>query len=94
MCFTHVPDAKREKLDQKAEYGVFVGYNTLTKGYRVYQPLAGRIIVIGDVKFDEAEGWNWTTTEPKQVYAEEKAPELQDNDIIDDEPIRGTRPIT
>ena len=61
MCFTHVPDAKREKLDQKAEYGVFVGYNTLTKGCRVYQPLTGRIIVSGDVKFDEAGGWNWTT---------------------------------
>ncbi|KAL9444243.1 hypothetical protein AB3S75_017429 [Citrus x aurantiifolia] len=93
MCFTHVPDAKREKLDQKAEYGVFVGYSTLTKGYRVYQPLTGRIIVSRDVKFDEAGGWNWATAEPKQVFTEEKIPELQD-DIIDDEPIRGTRPLT
>ncbi|KAH9666120.1 Integrase catalytic domain-containing protein [Citrus sinensis] len=41
-----------------------------------------------DVKFDEIGGWNWATAEPKQVYAEEKAPELQDDDIIDDEPIR------
>ncbi|RVW30592.1 hypothetical protein CK203_086059 [Vitis vinifera] len=30
--------AKREKLDQKAEYGVFVGYSSLTKGYRIVNP--------------------------------------------------------
>ncbi|KAH9704543.1 hypothetical protein KPL70_011512 [Citrus sinensis] len=47
-----------------------------------------------DVKFDEAGGWNWETAEPKQAFAEEKAPELLDDDIIDDEPIRGTRPLT
>ena len=39
LCFTHVPDARKEKLDQKAEYGVFVGYSNLTKGYKIYQPL-------------------------------------------------------
>ena len=94
LCFIHVPDAKREQLDQKAEYGDFLRYNTFTKGYRVYQPLMGTIIISRDVKFDEAGRWNWATAEPEQVYAEEKAPELQDDDIIDDEPITSTIPLT
>ena len=70
LCFTHVPDAKREKLDQKAEYGVFVGYSSLSKGYRIYQPLTEKIIVSRDVKYDEAARWNWNKVEPEQVYAE------------------------
>ena len=53
LCFAHVPNTKREKLDQKAEYGVFVGYSSLTKGYEIYQPLTRKIIVSRDVKFDE-----------------------------------------
>ena len=42
-----------KKLDQKAKYGVFVGYSNLTKGYEIYQPLKRKIIVSRDVKFDE-----------------------------------------
>ncbi|RVX16307.1 Retrovirus-related Pol polyprotein from transposon RE2 [Vitis vinifera] len=60
----------------------------LTKGYRIYQPLTKKI-VSRDVKFDEATRWNWDKAEPEQVYTEEKEPELQVDDVIDDKPIRG-----
>ncbi|GKV48447.1 hypothetical protein SLEP1_g55260 [Rubroshorea leprosula] len=36
MCYNHVPDIKRTKLDQKANVGIFVGYATQSKSYRVY----------------------------------------------------------
>ena len=52
-----------------------------------------KIIVSRDVKFDEAARGNWNKTEPEQAYAEEKEPELQVDDVINDEPIRGTRSL-
>ncbi|KAL6339550.1 hypothetical protein AAG906_034635 [Vitis piasezkii] len=64
------------------------------KGYKIYQPLTEKIIVSRDVKFDEAARWNWNKTEPEQAYAEEKEPELQVDDVINDEPIKGTRSLT
>ncbi|GKV25633.1 hypothetical protein SLEP1_g35036 [Rubroshorea leprosula] len=36
VCYSHVLDVKRTKLDQKANVGIFVGYATQSKGYRVY----------------------------------------------------------
>ena len=81
-------------MDEKAEYGVFVGHSSSNKGYKIYQPLTEKIIVSRDVKFDEAARWNWNKTEPEQAYAEEKEPELQVDDVINDEPIRGTRSLT
>ena len=38
LCFTYIPQVRRDKLDKKAEAGIFVGYNNVTKGYRVFQP--------------------------------------------------------
>ena len=58
LCFTHVPDVKRGKLDQKAEYGVFVGYSNVAKGYKIFQPLTGKIMVSRYAKFDETARWN------------------------------------
>jgi hypothetical protein len=36
ICYVHVPAAKRSKLDDKAEMGIFSGYASSSKGYRVY----------------------------------------------------------
>nr|GMD97006.1 Retrovirus-related Pol polyprotein from transposon RE1 [Ipomoea batatas] len=52
-------DVKQEKLDPKAEYGVFVGYSNVTKGYRIFQPLTGKLKVCTYVKFDETARRNW-----------------------------------
>ena len=29
LCFTYIPQVKRDKLDKKAEAGIFVGYSTI-----------------------------------------------------------------
>ena len=34
ICYTHVPEAKRDKLGQRANAGIFVGYSTTLKGYK------------------------------------------------------------
>jgi len=56
VCYSQVPKEKRAKLDEKAEIGVFMGYSSVTKGYRIYQPLSKKLIVSRDVKFDESAG--------------------------------------
>ena len=46
-------------MDQRSVEGVFLGYNSNNKGYRVFDVRAPMVIVATDVKFDEARGWNW-----------------------------------
>ncbi|RVW91763.1 Retrovirus-related Pol polyprotein from transposon RE1 [Vitis vinifera] len=42
---------KRDKLDKKAELGVFIGYSNSSKAYRIFQPQNGKILI----KFEEVE---------------------------------------
>lgn len=53
LCFTHVPQSKRDKLDKRASPGIFVGYSTVSKAYKVFQPQTGSIVVSKDVHFME-----------------------------------------
>jgi hypothetical protein len=66
LCYIHVPDQKRSKLDNKAEKGIFLGYSSQSKGYRVYNIETGKISVSRDVKIDENAQWNWEEAEPQQ----------------------------
>ena len=70
LCFTHVPQIKRDKLDKKAEPGIFIGYNTLSKAYIIFQPQSGKIIISRNVVFmvDEA----WLEFREKKKKGEEK----------------------
>jgi hypothetical protein len=44
---------------------VFLGYEPESKAYRLYDPVAKRILVSRDVVFDEGCAWDWkSTTEP------------------------------
>ena len=36
LCYTYIPSSLRHKWDSKAGKGVFVGYGSCEKGYRVY----------------------------------------------------------
>ena len=51
LCFTYIPQVKRDKLDKKADAGIFVGYSTISKAYGVFQPHTNRVIVSRDVQF-------------------------------------------
>jgi hypothetical protein len=49
-----MPQVKRDKLDKKkAKLGVFIGYNSLSKAYIIFQPQNGKILVNKDVNFME-----------------------------------------
>ncbi|RVX01687.1 Retrovirus-related Pol polyprotein from transposon RE1 [Vitis vinifera] len=82
LCFSYVPQVKRDKLDKKSEPGIFIGYSSTSKAYRIYLPQNNKIVVSRDVKFLETEKWSWD--EQNQQYVDEDVDEL---------PVRGFRTL-
>ena len=52
-AYAHIPKDQRGKLDPKAKKCIFVGYGEVTKGYRLYDPVCGKIIFSRNVVFNE-----------------------------------------
>ncbi|XP_047258878.1 uncharacterized protein LOC124891115, partial [Capsicum annuum] len=47
-------EVKRDKLDKKAEPGVFIGYSTISKAYKIFQPHTKKIMITSNLSnFDE-----------------------------------------
>ena len=59
LCYSLVPQAKRDKLDKRADVGVFVGYSSSSKGYRIINPITQQVYVSRSVMVDENATWNW-----------------------------------
>jgi len=59
LCFAHVPQVKRDKLDKKVIPGVFVGNSSVSKAYKVYHPQSGKMTISRDVHFNEEQQWDW-----------------------------------
>lgn len=90
LCFSHIPQVKRDKLGEKAEPRIFVGYSLVSKAYRIYQPQTGKVITSRDVQFLEDEKWDWTN-EPQGKHKEVS---LEPDELVDDVLVRGTRSLT
>ena len=65
VAYAHIPKENREKLDEKGEKCIFIGYSHETKGYRLYEPESKQLIISRDVIFDEAAEWTWKEKETK-----------------------------
>lgn len=63
IVYANVPKERRTKLDDKSEKFVFIGYNTNSKGYKLFNPINGKIIVSRDVDFDEESSWQWIVSQ-------------------------------
>ena len=50
------------KLSDRSKRMVFIGYESGTKGYRLYDPSTNRLVVSRDVIFEENVPWNWDNT--------------------------------
>lgn len=94
LCFTHVPQIKRDKLDKKAEPGVFIGYSLISKAYRVFQPDSKKIIISRDVSFMENEEWRWNWSNEKNESDSQFPVHLNQDEMVDDPAVRGTRSLT
>ncbi|KAG2791509.1 hypothetical protein PC113_g25555 [Phytophthora cactorum] len=55
-CRTYIltPKEKRLKWDPKARTGLFLGYEEVSKAYRLYDIEAGQVVISRDVNFDES----------------------------------------
>ena len=53
LCYDHVPDNQRKKLDAKSYKAIFVGYPDGSKGYKVFNISNGRFYRTRDVVFNE-----------------------------------------
>ncbi|XP_014497667.1 uncharacterized protein LOC106759161 [Vigna radiata var. radiata] len=66
VCFKHVPDQLRRKLDDKGVPRILVGYHPIG-GYKLYNPETGEAMVSRDVVVDEERVWDWKTMQRKSI---------------------------
>ncbi|CAL8152755.1 unnamed protein product [Prunus armeniaca] len=59
LCYAHVPNQQRQKLDLASKRCVFLGYGSYEKGYRQYNITTGKVIISRDVVFNEDASWDW-----------------------------------
>ena len=45
ICYSYILEVKRDKLDQRAEVGIFVGYSSTSKRYLILKPISQQIHV-------------------------------------------------
>lgn len=56
MCFKHVPEQLRKKLDDQSQDMLLICYH-LTDTYKLYSPNDYKLVINRDVLVDENKGW-------------------------------------
>ncbi|KAA3486592.1 Integrase, catalytic core [Gossypium australe] len=62
-----VKDKTLNKLERRAQLGIFVGYSSYKKGYRIFYPFTNKMFESRDVKFSEEALCNWEAAEAELV---------------------------
>lgn len=79
VAFVHVPSVNRKKLDNRSTRCVLLGVSEESKAYKLYDPVAKKIIVSRDVVFEESKGWNWDEkTQTGMIEMEDNNEEVGD----------------
>ena len=52
-AYAHAPKERRQKLDDKSQKCIFIGYATNSKAYKLYDPVERKTIISRDVIFNE-----------------------------------------
>jgi len=66
LCYRHISDKKRKKLEDKSEALILIGYHP-TGAYKLFSPVNQQILNSRDVIVDENASWNWSKP-VKQIY--------------------------
>jgi len=85
VCYRHILDEKRKKLNDKSETLILVGYHP-TRAYKMYSPVKQQVLINSDVIVDEAGSWNWVNETQNHVpyFLEESVKILGNNTILED----------
>lgn len=62
-------DARRSKLEDKSNKCILLGVSDIPKGYRMYNPIEGKIAINRDDVFQGNEKWNWDGKHQPEVAA-------------------------
>lgn len=57
VCFRHIPDQLRSKMDDKGEQMILLGYHSIG-GYKLFNPKTKQVVVSRDMFVDELKCWN------------------------------------
>ena len=74
LCYTHIPDVKRDKLSEKAEVGILVGYSSNSKAYRIYKLKSKKVEACRDVQIDESLYWDWELETSNKNITQDEIP--------------------
>ena len=73
LCFSYIPQVKRDKQYKKSVPDIFIGYSSVSKAYKVFQPQTENIIFSRDVNFIENEEWCWEDSNECVLNTSDKA---------------------
>ncbi|CAA7062304.1 unnamed protein product [Microthlaspi erraticum] len=93
LCFVHVPKEKRSKLDEKARRGIFIGYSSQTKGYRVLILENEMVEISRDVAFEEGKQSDWKRQREVQKVFTLPLNVLQDRDVEENQHQNNHSPV-
>ncbi|EOY22757.1 Uncharacterized protein TCM_014834 [Theobroma cacao] len=96
ICYLHVPEELRDKLQPKAKLGVFIGYSQQSKAYRIYQIESGKVFGSRHVTFNEGAYWNWENNQVQHTKFLDEDVNLQpasSDEILDVEQIVDEPPV-
>lgn len=57
--YVHIPDVKRNKLDDKSIKCVLLGFSSESKAFKMFDPVLKKVHISRDVIFEEDKKWNW-----------------------------------
>ena len=78
VCYSLIPGKLRHKLEATSAIGVFIGYGTCEKGYRILNPATHKVLLSRDVVFDEHGKWDWEQHKVREICIPLPADELSD----------------
>ena len=93
LCYKHIPDARRSKLEDKSEIMILIGYHP-TGAYKLYNPVTQKVHISRDVIVNEAERWKWESepeynSEIRQSYiypdSSDESEGEEDHEVTEDD---------
>ena len=71
-CIAHVyvPEERKTKLDNRSITCVLLGVSEESKGYKLFDPVAKRVVVSINVIFEEEKQWDWDVSYEKKIVVD------------------------
>ncbi|KAG6528166.1 hypothetical protein ZIOFF_010316 [Zingiber officinale] len=68
VAYSLIPQANKNKFDDKSEKCIFIGYSERSKAYKLYNPKTKKIVISRDVLFDEDASFDDPKGKENDIY--------------------------